>query len=118
MRLNHLDVPVPDTDLVARFFERHFGMRRIFERADGLIVLLDEADFALTLSPQRRAEALPHGFHVGFNVAHEDIVTGIYEQLGGLNVPIQRALGTISGALSFQCLAPGGLVVEMAWRQP
>lgn len=118
MRFNHLDVPVPDTDIVARFFELHFGMRRIFERVDDLIVLLDEADFALTLSRRGPDEALPQGFHVGFNVANEDIVTSLYEQLCGLDVQLERELGTVSGALSFQCLAPGGLVVEIAWRQP
>jgi catechol 2,3-dioxygenase-like lactoylglutathione lyase family enzyme len=51
MRLNHLDLPVTDTCATKAFFERHFGFKTIFEREDGLVVMLDDARFALTLSP-------------------------------------------------------------------
>ena len=51
VKLNHIDLPVTDTASVRVFFERHFDMRCIFSRDDGLTVLLDEDGAALTLSP-------------------------------------------------------------------
>jgi lactoylglutathione lyase len=50
MNLNHIDLPVSDIDGARAFFETYFGFRCVFAREDGLTVLLDETNFALTLS--------------------------------------------------------------------
>ena len=98
MNLNHIDLPVSDIVGVRAFFESHFGFRCIFECEDGLTVLLDDANFALTLSNVLDGEELryPAGFHVGFNLESEGQLRG--------------------GALTFQCNAPGSLLVELSWR--
>lgn len=119
MRLNHLDLPVADTVGVRRFFESHFGFHCVFERADGLTVLLDEAGFALTLSAlvEGEAQRFPTGFHVGFNLPDESTFRRVCENLARAGVEIVRPIGELGGALTCQCYAPGRLLVELAWRQ-
>ena len=58
MQLNHLDLPVPDTSVTKSFFVDHLGFKCVFDRDDGLTVLVDEAGFALTLSPLPSDESL------------------------------------------------------------
>jgi catechol 2,3-dioxygenase-like lactoylglutathione lyase family enzyme len=118
MRLNHLDLPVANPADTKNFFERHFGFSTIFEREDGLIVMLDDTDFALTLSPivLNSPREFPTGFHVGFNLSLEAELHCAYTTLTSAGIEIVRPLGMLGGALTFQCLAPGPLLVEVAWR--
>jgi catechol 2,3-dioxygenase-like lactoylglutathione lyase family enzyme len=118
MKLNHIDLPVADVAGARTFFESHFGFRCIFDREDGLAVLLDEANFALTLSPiaGRERQFYPRGFHIGFNLQTEEALRTATEKLIAAGVNTARPLGELGGALAFQCHAPGGLLVELAWR--
>jgi catechol 2,3-dioxygenase-like lactoylglutathione lyase family enzyme len=120
MKLNHIDLPVVDTAAVRLLFETHFEMRCIFNREDGLTVLLDEDGFALTLSPLPQGQALkyPKGFHIGFNVDNEHEVFEVHERIVSAGVPIVRPLGDLAGALTFHCNAPGPILIEVAWRAP
>jgi catechol-2,3-dioxygenase len=118
MNLNHLDLPVADIAGVRSFFESYFGFHCIFERADGLTVLLDEAGFALTLSSLigSESQSFPTGFHVGFNLPDESTLRDMCAKLIRAGVVIARPMGDLGGALTFQCYAPGQLLVELAWR--
>jgi catechol 2,3-dioxygenase-like lactoylglutathione lyase family enzyme len=118
MTLNHIDLPVSDIAGARAFFGTFFGFRCIFERADGLSVLLDEANFALTLSAVPAGETLryPTGFHVGFNLQTEDELMRLHELLRSSGIEIALPLGDLGGALSFQCHVPGPLKVELSWR--
>lgn len=118
MRLNHLDVPVTDTLSTKAFFEKHFGFKAILVRDDGLVVMLDEAGFAFTLSsvPDNSVSEFPSGFHVGFNLATESELRSAHQRLVDAGVPIVRPLGMLGGALTFHCTAPGAVLVELAWR--
>lgn len=118
MNLNHLDLPVNDIVGARDFFAAHFGFRCIFERADGLTVLLDECNFALTLSPLPAHESAryPTGFHVGFNLDREEQLLAVHRRLAAAGVEIVRPLGELGGALTFHCMAPGPLLVELSWR--
>jgi catechol-2,3-dioxygenase len=118
VKLNHIDLPVTDTASVRVFFERHFDMRCIFSREDGLTVLLDEDGAALTLSPLPSDEALkyPTGFHIGFNLDSEDELFEIHCRLVAAGIPVVRPLGDLAGAMTFHCEAPGPILVEVAWR--
>ena len=90
MKLNHIDLPVKDIHGVRTFLERHFGFRCIFERDDGLTVLLDEDGLALTLSTIPANETLhyPTGFHVGFNLDSQDELFETHGQLIAAGAPI------------------------------
>jgi catechol 2,3-dioxygenase-like lactoylglutathione lyase family enzyme len=120
MNLNHIDLPVSDIAGARDFFERHFAFRCILARADGLTVLLDDGGFALTLSALPPGERLsyPTGFHVGFNVREEQELLSAHERLVAAGVEMARPLGKMGGALTFQCKAPGPVIVELGWRPP
>ncbi len=118
MNLNHLDLPVPNTQETQLFFVQHFGFKAVFSRNDGLVVLLDEDGFALTLSPSLSDSHIdyPNGFHVGFNVDCEDELFEIHRRFVVAGVPIVRPIGDLAGAITFHCQAPGPILVEVAYR--
>jgi catechol-2,3-dioxygenase len=118
MNLNHLDLPVADITGVRIFFEKYFGFRCVFERDDGLAVLLDSANFALTLSTLQpgQDQIYPGGFHIGFNLQSEAALNAAYMMLVSNSVEIVMPPGDLGGAQTFHCLAPGDLLVEVAWR--
>jgi catechol 2,3-dioxygenase-like lactoylglutathione lyase family enzyme len=117
MKLNHLDLPVLDVIATQYFFETHFGFN-CFYQGNGLVVLKDEAGFALTLSslPIDRAFDFPPGFHIGFMVEKEGTLHSIYAKLAAAGVDIVYPLGQLGGALTFQCHTPGSVLVEVSWR--
>jgi catechol 2,3-dioxygenase-like lactoylglutathione lyase family enzyme len=117
MKLNHLDLPVPDITATQHFFETHFGFN-CFYQGNGLVVLKDEVGFALTLSsrPVGREFDFPPGFHIGFIVEEEDTLRSIYAKLVASGVNIVYPLGQLGGALTFQFHAPDSVLVEVSWR--
>jgi catechol 2,3-dioxygenase-like lactoylglutathione lyase family enzyme len=118
MRLNHLDLPVPDVAETRRFFEQWFGFK--LERTlgqDGLSILRDEGGLLLVLSRRLRrgSQEFPETFHIGFYLQSVDAVQMLYQQLSDAGVaaepPTERR-----GAFSFYVAAPGGVLVEIAHR--
>ena len=118
MKLNHIDLPVIDPASVRIFFEKHFHMKCVYSREDGLTVLLDEDGSALTLSPLPSGEPLkyPTGFHIGFNLDNEDELFQLHGRIVAAGVPVVRPLGDLAGAMTFHCEAPGPILIEVAWR--
>lgn len=116
--LNHLDLPCRDVAATQAFFETHFGFRTIFERPDGLAVLLDEAGFALTLSPLAEGcnGTYPKGFHIGFNPRNAVAFEEMHTRLKEANLPFARERGILGGAETFQIFAPDNLLVEVGLR--
>jgi catechol 2,3-dioxygenase-like lactoylglutathione lyase family enzyme len=118
MRLNHIDLPVPDVAATRAFFETWLGFTH--ERTlgqDGLAILRDEAGLVLVLSRLRRdgAQTWPVPFHIGFHLESPTAVSAFHARLtaGGLAVdpPAMR-----HGAFAFYLTAPGDLLVEVAHR--
>ena len=69
MRLNHLNLTVPDVARTREFFETYFGLRCVTEKGrDALAVLVDESGFILTLNNFEKATEVeyPGAFHIGF----------------------------------------------------
>jgi hypothetical protein len=58
----------------------------------------------------------PPGFHLGFMVEKKETLRSIYTKLVASGVDIVYPLGTLGGALTFQCQAPGSILVELSWR--
>jgi len=117
MRFNHLDLAVRDVPAVAKFLQDHFGLSCVAERP-GFALLTDGHGFALVLSALAPDEpdGYPPGFHVGFNVSTEHEVRQCHERLAVAGAAIVRAPAMLAGALTFQCVAPGGVVVEVGCR--
>jgi catechol 2,3-dioxygenase-like lactoylglutathione lyase family enzyme len=115
MRLNHLNLTVPDVRQTREFFERYFGFRCVSERGrDTLAVLLDESQFVLTVNNFEKASEVqyPGAFHVGFMLETRQQVDDMYArfQADGLDAPPPREF---HGAWTFYLKAPGGFVVEV-----
>ena len=115
MRLNHLNLTVPDVPTSRDFFETYFGFRRVFERdGDTLVVLADESGFVLTLSNFSKVTEVeyPGAFHIGFIQESREQVDEMYERLkaGGFDAKSPKEF---HGAWTFYLRAPGGFLVEV-----
>jgi lactoylglutathione lyase len=115
MRLNHLDLTVPNVAQSRAFFETYFGLRCVVSRGnDALVVLTDDAGVALTLSSPDTTTpvAYPGGFHIGFMQDSRERVDAIYEPLksDGFDVESPRELHR---AWTFYFRAPGGFDIEV-----
>ena len=118
MRLNHIDLPVPDVAATRDFFETWLGFTHEQTLGqDGLSILRDDAGLVLVLSRLRRdgAQTWPVPFHIGFHLDSEAAVSDLHARLaaGGLAVD-PPALQ--HGAFGFYLTAPGDILVEVAHR--
>lgn len=117
MRLNHLDLAVPDVIASRDFFTAFLGFEHIETRGQGgLAVLKDSAGAVLVLSRLRRhgAQAYPEGFHIGFHLSRREDVLALHERLTEANAVTPSEPQVHRGAFSFYFTAPGGLLVEVA----
>lgn len=115
MRLNHLNLTVPDVSRTQEFFETYFGFRCVVEKGrDALAVLVDESGFILTLNNFEKSTAVeyPRAFHIGFHQENRERVDEIYERFksDGFDVQPPRQF---HGAWTFYLQAPGGFLVEV-----
>jgi catechol 2,3-dioxygenase-like lactoylglutathione lyase family enzyme len=115
MRLNHLNLTVPDVARTREFFETYFGFRCVFERGkNALCVLADDSGFALTLNNFDKETEIhyPGAFHIGFNLESREPVDRMYERLrlAGFDPQPPREF---HGAWTFYLRAPGGFLVEV-----
>jgi catechol 2,3-dioxygenase-like lactoylglutathione lyase family enzyme len=115
MRLNHVNLTVPDVKQTRNFFETYFGFRCVSEKGrDALVVLLDETGFVLTLNNFDKEEKVeyPGAFHIGFMQDSRERVDEIYERLkaGGWGASPPREF---HAAWTFYLRAPGGFLVEV-----
>src|SRR5262245_40156697 len=115
MRLNHLNLTVPDVPETRAFFEAHFGFRCVAVKGrDALVVLVDESGFALTLNNFEGATEVeyPGAFHIGFMQESRERVDEIHRRLksAGFDAEPPREF---HGAWTFYFRAPGGFLVEV-----
>lgn len=115
MRLNHLNLTVPDVSQTREFFETYFGLRCVTERGRAaLAVLVDESGFILTLNNFNKATSVeyPGAFHIGFMQESRERVDEIYGRLksDGFDAEPPREFHE---AWTFYFHAPGGFLVEV-----
>src|SRR5947199_115381 len=113
MRLNHLNLTVPDVPTSRDFFETYFGFRCVFERGgDTLVVLTDESGFVLTLNNFGKAAEVeyPGAFHIGFMQESRERVDEIYERLNAAGFDAKTPK-EFHCAWTFYFRAPGGFLV-------
>jgi catechol 2,3-dioxygenase-like lactoylglutathione lyase family enzyme len=115
MRLNHLNLTVPDVAATRAFFETYFGLRCVTERGRGaLAVLIDESGFVLTLNNFDKVGEVeyPGIFHVGFNVEGRERVDELHRRLTADGFAAEPPK-EFHGAWTFYLRAPGGFLVEV-----
>jgi catechol 2,3-dioxygenase-like lactoylglutathione lyase family enzyme len=123
MKLNHLNLTVPDVAETRRFLETYFGLQGSVnpytgepvegaESRSGFAVLFDNAGMVLTLMKGKASDIhYPPTFHIGFIQESEEKVNELNRRLkeAGFDVqPPQR-----SHAWTFYVQAPGGFMVEV-----
>jgi catechol 2,3-dioxygenase-like lactoylglutathione lyase family enzyme len=118
MRLNHVNLTVPDVPKSRDFFEKYFGFRCVAERGrDALAVLIDDTQFALTFNNFDKAAEVtyPGAFHIGFMQDSREKVDEIFERLKADGLDPQQPR-EFHGAWTFYFTAPGGFTVEVGYQ--
>lgn len=116
MKLNHLDLQVPDVKEAAAFFERWFSFEHTSNRGSPAIAILRGADgFALVLQRRADDERYPDGFHVGFLLDDEARVLAFHARARDAGLPISDVLRNGRGTLTY-LRGPGDLLVEVSCR--
>jgi catechol 2,3-dioxygenase-like lactoylglutathione lyase family enzyme len=119
MRLNHLNLTVPDVPATRDLFENHLGFRCIASRGrDTLAVMVDESGFVLTLNNFEKAESVeyPSAFHVGFLQESRAQVDALHARLTAAGFAAEPPR-EFHGAWTFYFRAPGGFVVEILHQE-
>lgn len=114
MRLNHIDLQVPDVQDAVTFFERWFGFSLESSRTSpALAILRGEDDFVLVLQRAKDGDAYPDRFHVGFLVGREETVVGFQQRAREAGLDVSDVIRNGRGTLSY-CRGPGGILVEVS----
>jgi len=119
MRLNHLDLSVPDVAAATAFFEKAFGFRLLETRGNaGMAILEGDGGFVLVLTraPETGPPLYPKTFHIGFLVACEQAVHEAYERIGRAGIALPDPPAPLRGSLMFYLRGPGNLLVEVSHR--
>ena len=114
MKLNHIDLQVPDVQQCAVFFERYFGFALRTSRTTPAIAVLDDGDgFVLVLQRKQDDERFPDGFHVGFLVPEEQTVLDFQRRAREDGLPVSDPQRNGRGLLVY-CRTPFGFLVEVS----
>ena len=121
MRLNHLDLAVPDVVASRDFFTAFLGFEHVETLGQGgLVVLQDSTGSVLVLSRLRRSgsQTYPEGFHIGFHLSRREDVLALHARLTEAIVATPSEFRVQRGATNFYFTVPGGILVEIAARPP
>ena len=124
MRLNHLDLHVPDVAATRDFFVSVFGLTEVETRgANGLAILRDDAGLELVLSrPVEKfggADTVSVGrntYHIGFILPSREAVDAQYTWAKAAGCEMGQPPAAVRGGWSFYCFAPGQILIEVGWR--
>jgi len=124
MRLNHLDLHVPDVAATRDFFVRFFGLRHEETRGDNaLAILRDDAGMVLIISkPFARyggtdqVAIAAQTYHIGFLLPDRAEVDATYAVLKAAEISFWHEPRDIHGGYVFYCTAPGNILVEVGCR--
>jgi len=124
MRLNHLDLHVPDVGATSDFLIRHFGLTlRDMRGQNGLAILGDDAGLEIVISQpiekfggaeQERLGAVT--YHIGFMQSDRTDVDRVYHALKDSDAQLVGEPREMRGGYLFYCLAPGRILIEVGWR--
>jgi len=116
MKINHLNLCVPDVPQTGRFFVEFFGLQLTEEKGrDALAVLYDDDGFSLILSnfDRKITPSYPRDFHLGFIQEDREQVRAIHARLQAGGYSLKPPQG-MHGSWGFYFHAPGGIQVEVS----
>ena len=118
MKLNHLNLVVPDVRQTRDFLQTYFGLRPSSHNPDNdnFVMMFDDDDFLLSLTQasENSPPRYPAAFHVGFMQNSEEKVNEINQRLkdDGFDVKPPRR---IHGSWTFYLQIPGGFLIEVLY---
>ncbi|WLR94697.1 VOC family protein [Shinella zoogloeoides] len=120
MRLDHLDLHVPNVLETRDFFATHFNLVPTETRGSGLAILRDDAGLELVISrPVAKfggADTPTAGrntYHVGFTLNARADVDRLHTALTTAGTEIWMPPREMRGMWLFYCFAPGRILVEV-----
>jgi len=124
MKLNHLDLHVPDIAATADFLIEYFGLRLVEMRgANGLAILTDDDGLELVVShaiekfgSADQSVSKTVSYHIGFIVTDRAEVDAIYQRLKTSKAELWGEPREMRGGWAFYCLIPGHILVEVGAR--
>jgi len=113
MKLNHINLAVPDVPSMAAFLETYFEMRNGGGNA-GFTVLYDDEGLVLSLMKAGRSwgDGYPGSFHIGFYLPTRERVDQVYQSLTAGGLVVDKP-GDTGHSYGFYVTAPGGVQVEV-----
>ena len=116
MRMNHINLSVPDVPKTRAFFETYFGLHcSESPQPEKIVILIDESDdsiIALSNFSKNETYAYPAAFHVGFNLPSREDVDAMHARLAADGHAVGKRI-EFHGAWTFYLEAPGGFMVEV-----
>lgn len=124
MRMNHVDIHVPDIGATSAFLTRHFGLTlQDMRGVNGLAILNDDAGLEIVISrPIEKFGGVDQQelgrvtYHLGFIQAGRDDVDRLYCDLKESDAELIGEPREMRGGYLFYCLAPGRVLIEVGWR--
>lgn len=124
MRMNHIDIHVPDIAATSAFLIRHFGLTlQDMRGVNGLAILNDDAGLEIVISrPIEKFGGVDQQelgrvtYHLGFIQAGRDDVDRLYCDLKESDAELIGEPREMRGGYLFYCLAPGRVLIEVGWR--
>lgn len=124
MRMNHLDLYVPDVRATAEFLTAYFGLRLVDMRGqNGLAVLNDDAGMEIVISHpigkfggSDQVSIDKETYHIGFVLPSRDDVNDVWKRLQDSTDCEIGEPREARGCWLFYCKAPGRINIEVACR--
>ncbi|MDB5676230.1 MAG: Lactoylglutathione lyase-like lyase [Sphingomonas bacterium] len=124
MRMNHLDLYVPDVRATTDFLTRYFGLTLVAMRGEGgLAILNDESGMEIVIShPIEKlggADQATRGretYHIGFMLPERGDVDRLWQALHDGGEELAGEPKAMRGGWLFYCTAPGRVLIEVGWR--
>jgi catechol 2,3-dioxygenase-like lactoylglutathione lyase family enzyme len=115
--MDHLALPVIDQERSRRFYETYFGFgaRAARRYDDDVLMLYNDAGFALALGHAGGAVARPTWMHFGVRMPDRAAVLALRDRLAADGVELVEEWDE-PDYVSVKCRDPSGYIVEAAWE--
>jgi catechol 2,3-dioxygenase-like lactoylglutathione lyase family enzyme len=115
--IDHLAIPVHDQERSRRFYETYFGFDARLARRyeDGVLMLYNDAGFALALGPSRDQTVPPTWMHFGIGLSSPEAVLALRDRLATGGVELTEECHE-PDYVSIKCRDPDGYIVEAFWE--
>lgn len=119
MKINHMNLVVPNILETALFFEKYFNFKIQKTMGEILSILHGDDDFVLIISnfPKTATFEYPADFHIGFYQDNAGKVTEIFEKLKNDGVELPQQPQQIRDRFGFYFHAPGKILIEITCPQ-